>query len=97
LEHCAILTPPVRGSVITGPGANSSTSFWQDALAALPPAKQWRYAAYFEAAERCERNLDFVIDLWGRAKHTLARSIAKALRRSAAMLELTARRGAPTR
>jgi hypothetical protein len=97
LEHSAILTRPVRGSVITGSGATPARSFWQDALAALPPAIQWRYAAHFEAAERCERNLEFMIDLWGRAKRALARSFAKVLRRSAAMLELTARRIAPTR
>ena len=82
---------------VAGSGTNPSTSFWQDALAALPPAIQQRYAAYFEAAERCERNLDFMIDLWGRAKRALARSFAKRLRRSAGMLELAARRLAPTR
>ena len=83
--------------VVAGSGANPSTSFWQDALAALPPAIQWRYAAFFEAAERWERNLDFMIDLWGRAKRLLARSFAKGLRRSAGILELAARRLATTR
>ena len=83
--------------VVAGSGANPSTSFWQDALAALPSTIQWRYAAYFEAAERCERNLDFMIDLWGRAKRALARTFAKVLRRSAGILDLAARRLATTR
>lgn len=83
--------------VVAGSGANPSTSFWQDALAALPPAIQWRYAPYFEAAERWERNLDVALDLWGRAKRALARSFAKVLRRSAGTLELAARRLATTR
>lgn len=82
---------------VAGSGAYPSTSFWQNALAALPSTIRWRYAACFEAAERCERNLDFMIDLWGRAKRALARSFAKGLRRSAGMLELAARRLAPTR
>ena len=82
---------------VAGSAANLSTSFWQDALAALPSTIQWRYAAYFEAAERCERNLDFMIDLWGRAKRALARSFAKGLRRSAGFLELAAHRLATTR
>lgn len=84
-------------SAIAGSGASPSTSFWHDALAALPPAIQWRYAACFEAADRCERNLDFVIALWSRAVRTLALSFANVLRRMAAMLELKARRVAPTR
>ena len=84
-------------SAIAGPGANPSTSFWQDALAALPTTIQWRYAPYFEAAERWERNLDLAIDLWDRAKRALARSFAKVLRRSAGILELAARRLATTR
>jgi len=83
--------------VVAGSGANPSTSFWQDALAALPPAIRWRYAAFFEAAERWERNLDFMIDLWGRAKRAFARSFARGLRRSAGILELAARRLATTR
>jgi hypothetical protein len=83
--------------VIAESGATSATSFWRNALAAMPPRIQWRYAAYFEAAERFERNLDFAIDLWGTAKRTLARSFAKVLRRSAGILELAARLVAPTR
>ena len=83
--------------VVAGSGANPTTSFWQDALAALPPAIQWRYAAFFEAAERWERNLDFMIDLWGRVKRALAGSTAKMLHRSARILQMLARRLATTR
>jgi hypothetical protein len=83
--------------VIAGSGATPATSFWRNALAALPPGIQWRYAADFEAAERYERRLDFAIALWGAARRALARRFAKGLRKSAGILEVAARRVAPTR
>jgi hypothetical protein len=83
--------------VIDGPGGTPATSFWRNALAALPPGIQWRYAADFEAAERYERRLDFAMALWSAATRALARRFAKGLRKSAGILEMTARRVAPTR
>jgi len=72
-----------------------TTSFWQSALASLPPSVQRRHAASFEAAERFEALLDLGFEAWGSAKDVLARicqAAARAMRGTARVLESAAHR-----
>jgi len=68
-------------------------SFWKAAAASLPPHVQRRYAHLFEAAERFEPMLDFVLTARGRAHRALARAcrgLADALRNAARALDAAA-------
>jgi hypothetical protein len=56
----------------------TTTSFWKNAAACLPPEARRRYAADFEAAERFELLLDLGIEACGIA----TRALAKGCRRS---------------
>lgn len=73
----------------------TSTSFWKDAAASLPPEVRRRYAPDFEAAERLDKLLDLGIAAWGIARRVVARSCeaaAQGLRTAARLLDAAARR-----
>lgn len=72
-----------------------TTSFWQDALATLPPSMQRRHAASFQAAERFEALLDLGFEAWGSARDALAKicqATAHAMRATARFLDRAAHR-----
>ena len=72
-----------------------TTSFWQDALASLPPSVQRCHAASFEAAARFEALLDSGMEAWGSAKDSLAKicqATAHAMRTTARILDRAAHR-----
>ncbi|MBI4292434.1 MAG: hypothetical protein HY661_13235 [Betaproteobacteria bacterium] len=54
-----------------------TTSFWEKAALSLPPQVRDRYAAQLEAAERVERLLDSVIEVWDSTTRTLAKGYRK--------------------
>lgn len=74
--------------------------FWRSAAASLPPHVQQRYASLFEAAEKYEPVIEFIVTARSRVHSALARcfrGIADALRNAARGLDLAARRLTPTR
>ena len=48
-------------------------TFWRNAAASLPPHVRRRYAHLFEAAERYEPVIDFLVDSAHRARRALGR------------------------
>ncbi|HYS50397.1 MAG TPA: hypothetical protein VEM33_00790 [Burkholderiales bacterium] len=91
---------PHEGSRFPTKRKTMTTSFWKDALASLPPSVQVRYAASFEAAEHFDALLDLGSEAWGSAKQGLAKicqASARAMRRTARILEGAAHRLLPTR
>jgi len=52
---------------------NLKTAFWRNAAASLPARVQERYMADIERAERWELALERAIEVFSRAKRTLAR------------------------
>jgi hypothetical protein len=45
-------------------GETATESFWRKAAASLPPHAQRKYAHLFDAAERYEPVIDFIVDLF---------------------------------
>jgi hypothetical protein len=96
--HRTDAAPRTRSQFPTKRKTMTTTLFWKNALASLPPSAQRRYAATFEAAERFEILLDLGIETWGSAKHALAkicRAVAHAMRGTARILDSAAHRLLP--
>jgi hypothetical protein len=78
----------------------TSTSFWKNAAASLPPEVRHRYAADLEAAERFEELFDLGIEACGVARRALTKvclAAAQALRKTAAGDATAIRRRPATR
>ena len=54
-------------------GESIPESFWKKAAASLPPHVQQKYGHLFEAAERYEPVIDFIVDRCGAASRRLRR------------------------
>jgi hypothetical protein len=73
-------------------------SFWKEAAAKLPPEVRQRHAAAFDAADRYEPLVDWLIEAGGSVRRALAvccGSAAGALHTAARPLEAAARRLSP--
>jgi hypothetical protein len=51
-------------------GEAATDSFWKTAAASLPPHVQRKYGHLFEAAERYEPLIDFIVELFRRSDRT---------------------------